>query len=219
MDMDKKDTLIVLSGGMDSVTMLHDFAPRIGAAVTFSYGANHNAREAECARWQCRQLGIELIEIDLGFMGKYFRSALLSGAEAIPEGEYTGSNMSATVVPFRNGIMLSVAAGLAESRGLGCIMIANHSGDHAIYPDCRPEFIEALGRAVSAGSGGAVRLEAPYTLLSKTDIARRGKALGVDYTHTYSCYKGTPEPCGRCATCLERARALREAGYTVENDA
>lgn len=206
-----KHSLLIYSGGMDSTTMLHEFRDEIALAVNFSYGANHNSREAECARWQCRGLGIELLEIDLGFMQRYFRSALLSGADAIPTGEYNAENMAATVVPFRNGIMLAVAAGLAESRGLDTVMIANHSGDHNIYPDCRPEFIRAMGEAIIAGSDAKVKLSAPYTAVSKTDIALRGLKLGIDYSHTYSCYKGTSVPCGECATCRERETALAEA--------
>ena len=133
----KRDTLMVLSGGMDSVTMLHEYKDSIDLAVTFNYGSNHNAREIEMARLNCRQLGIELIEIDLSFIGENFHSSLLEGADAIPDGEYDFDNMKSTVVPFRNGIMLSAAAGLAESRGLTHILIASHSGDHALYPDCR----------------------------------------------------------------------------------
>lgn len=207
-----KDALLVLSGGMDSTTMLYEFKDSIALAVNFNYGSNHNAREAECARYHCRALGIELIEINLGFMGEYFESSLLSGADAIPEGHYEDDNMKSTVVPFRNGIMLSVAAGLAESRGLGRVMIANHGGDHAIYPDCREEFIIPMGKAIEAGTYIHVRLEAPYTRLTKTDIALRGKELGVDYSKTYSCYKGGAEPCGVCGTCVERREALSAAG-------
>ena len=139
-----KDTLLVLSGGMDSVTMLWEYVDSIAAAVTFQYGSNHNMREAACAKWNCGHLNVKWYEIDLSFMGKYFESSLLSGAEAIPEGNYDDDNMRSTVVPFRNGIMLSVAAGLAESLGLKKVMIANHSGDHAIYPDCRPDFIKSM---------------------------------------------------------------------------
>lgn len=214
--MDTKDTLLVLSGGMDSTTMLYEYKERIGACVNFSYGANHNAREAECARANCRHLGIELIEIDLAFMGKYFRSSLLEGADAIPEAEYAPDNIASTVVPFRNGIMLSVAAGLAQSRHLSCVMIANHGGDHEIYPDCRPSFISSMGEAIAAGTGNEVRLEAPYTLLTKNDIARRGASLGVDYSLTYSCYKGGDKHCGRCATCIERRQALLAAGLAPD---
>ena len=207
-----KDALIVLSGGMDSVTMLHEYAGSIELAVTFNYGSNHNAREIECARFQCESLGIELVEIDLSFIGEYFHSSLLEGAEAIPEGSYDFDNMKSTVVPFRNGIMLAAAAGLAESRGLKAVMIANHAGDHALYPDCRDTFIKAMGSAIAAGTYDGIELRAPYTLMSKADIARRVKSLGVDYSHTYSCYKGGERHCGRCGTCVERREALAAAG-------
>lgn len=209
-----KDSLIVLSGGMDSVTLLHEYRDRIAAAVTFQYGSNHNLREARCARLNCESLGIRWIEIDLSFMGRHFHSSLLEGADAIPEGGYDDVNIRSTVVPFRNGIMLSVAAGLAESLGLSTVMIANHAGDHAVYPDCRPAFIEAMGEAISAGTYANIRLLAPYTGINKTDIARRGKELGVDYSLTYSCYKGGEKHCGKCATCIERAEALAAAGIT-----
>ena len=193
----EKDSLLVLSGGMDSTTMLYEYAAQIAAAVTFNYGANHNMREAACARENCRRLGIEWIEIDLEFMGRYFKSSLLSGADAIPEGDYRDETMRSTVVPFRNGIMLSIAAGLAESRGLKAVMIANHGGDHAIYPDCRPGFVDAMGKAIAEGTYEHLTLFCPYTNLTKADIARRGKALGVDYSLTYSCYKGGERHCGK----------------------
>lgn len=203
---------MVLSGGMDSVTMLHEYADEIELAVNFSYGSNHNMRELECARAHCSQLGIELVEIDLSFIGKYFHSSLLEGAEAVPEGDYDFDNMKSTVVPFRNGIMLAAAAGLAESHGLDTVMIANHAGDHAIYPDCRGSFIDAMARAIAEGTYEGIALKAPYTYLNKADIALRGKRLGIDYTTTYSCYKGLEHHCGRCGTCLERRKALADAG-------
>lgn len=208
----EKDALLVLSGGMDSTTMLYDYAGQIAAAVTFNYGANHNRREAACARENCRRLGIEWIEIDLEFMGRYFKSSLLSGADAIPEGHYTAENMKSTVVPFRNGIMLAVACGLAESRGLRKVLIANHSGDHAIYPDCRPEFVGAMSEAMRQGTYEGVEILAPYTNISKADICRRGAAAGVDFSLTYSCYKGGEHHCGRCGTCVERREAFLLAG-------
>ena len=207
-----KDALLVLSGGMDSTTMLYEYADSIALAVNFNYGANHNAREAECARLNCRKLGIELVEIDLSFMGRHFESSLLSGADAIPEGHYEDANMRSTVVPFRNGIMLSVAAGLAESRGLRAVMIANHGGDHAIYPDCRAGFINAMNAAISEGTYEHIELRATYTGLTKADIACRGARIGVDYSLTYSCYKGGRQHCGRCGTCVERREALIAAG-------
>ena len=210
--------LLVLSGGMDSVTMLYDYRDSIAAAVTFQYGSNHNMREARCARINCERLGIEWIEIDLTFMAKHFESSLLQGADAIPEGHYEDSNMRSTVVPFRNGIMLAVAAGLAESRHLDGVMIANHSGDHAIYPDCRPEFIRSMGAAIADGTYEHLKLFAPYTSMTKGEIAVRGKEIGVDYSLTYSCYKGGEHHCGKCGTCVERAEALKFAGITLTDD-
>ena len=120
--------------------------------------------------------------------------------------------MRSTVVPFRNGIMLAIACGLAESNGLKYVMIANHSGDHAIYPDCRPQFIDAMSQAMQNGTYDGVTILAPYTSITKTDIARRGKAIGMDYALTYSCYKGGERHCGKCGTCVERKEALHDAG-------
>lgn len=207
-----KDSLLILSGGMDSVSLLHDMADKIALAVNFNYGSNHNRREAEMARYNCTLLGIELIEIDLAFIGKYFRSSLLEGADAIPDGEYDEGNIHSTVVPFRNGIMLSIAAGLAESRGLRNVMMANHGGDHTIYPDCRPGFVSAMDKAISEGTYENIHLVAPYTNLTKSDIARRGAEAGVDFSKTYSCYRGGRYHCGTCATCRERQAAFRDAG-------
>lgn len=207
-----KDSVIVLSGGLDSTTLLHEYKEKVALAVTFDYGSRHNAREIECARKQCGMLGIEHLVIPLGFMGDYFKSSLLVGGEEIPEGHYADANMKSTVVPFRNGIMLSVAAGLAESRGLGNVLIANHGGDHAIYPDCRPGFVAAMGEAIKEGTYEGVRLLAPYTHITKADIVRHGAGLGVDYSITYSCYNGGGEHCGRCGTCTERREAFQLAG-------
>lgn len=207
-----KNSLIVLSGGMDSVTMLHEYAAEIKMAVNFNYGSNHNAREAACARAHCAELGIPLIEIDLSFIGKNFESSLLQGADAIPEGDYNDANMRSTVVPFRNGIMLAAAAGLAESHHLKHVMIANHAGDHAIYPDCRPGFVSAMSQAITQGTYDGIDIRAPYTLLTKAQIAERGARMGIDYSTTYSCYKGGPVHCGVCGTCRERREAIAAAG-------
>lgn len=208
----EKDALIILSGGMDSVTMLHDYAGQIALAVTFIYGSNHNERELQCARLHCAHLGIELLEVHLDFIGELFHSSLLEGAGAIPDGRYRDDTMRSTVVPFRNGIMIAAAAGIAESRGLKAVMLGNHAGDHAIYPDCRPEFVAAMGRAIGEGTYEHIELRSPYTHLDKTLIARRGKALGIDYSTTYSCYKGGEHHCGVCGTCRERREALAAAG-------
>lgn len=207
-----KDSILIYSGGMDSTTMLYDYKDAIALAVSFNYGSNHNAKELQCAALHCKRLGTRHIVINLDFMKQYFHSSLLSGAESIPEGYYASENMRSTVVPFRNGIMIAIAAGLAEDNGLKRIMLANHSGDHAIYPDCRVDFVEAMNQSCQAGTYQHVELFTPYTQWTKTDIARRGKALGIDYAETWSCYKGGERPCGKCGTCVERREALREAG-------
>ena len=185
-----KDSLIVLSGGLDSTTMLYEYRDRIALAVSFHYGSNHNDREIAFAKMHCERLGIAHIEIKLPFIKDFFKSSLLEGADAIPEGNYDEENMKSTVVPFRNGIMLSIAAGMAENNKLQYIMLANHAGDHTIYPDCRPEFVEAMNKAVHAGTWNGVELLTPYTHLTNSEIAMHGKALGMDYSETWSCYKG-----------------------------
>ena len=207
-----KDSAIVLSGGLDSTTLLYDERSRIALAITFDYGSNHSEREVACAAHHCRALGVEHVVIELAFIKKYFASALTAGADAIPDGHYADSNMQSTVVPFRNGIMLAAACGLAESRGLTRVLIANHGGDHAISPDCRPAFVAAMDAAMRAGTYAGVALDAPYTNLTKADIVARGAKLGVDYGQTYSCYRGSLHHCGRCATCIERREAFAQAG-------
>ena len=199
-----KDSVLIVSGGMDSITMLYEYKERIALGISFDYGSNHNAREIPFAAMHCERLGIKHIVINLGFMHQYFKSSLLEGAEAIPEGNYDEENMKSTVVPFRNGIMLSIAAGVAESNGLKYVMMANHGGDHTIYPDCRPEFVSAMSEATRLGTYPGIEVLAPYTGITKSDIARHGKALGIDYAETWSCYKGGEHHCGKCGTCRER---------------
>ena len=207
-----KDSVIIVSGGMDSITMLYEFKDQIALGVSFNYGSNHNNREIPFAEMHCKRLGIPHITIDLGFMPQYFKSSLLEGADAIPEGNYDEENMKSTVVPFRNGIMLSIAIGIAESNHLKHVLMANHGGDHTIYPDCRPAFVDAMSAAAQAGTFEDVTIEAPYTNITKADIARHGKQLGIDYSETWSCYKGGERHCGKCGTCRERIEALAEAG-------
>lgn len=207
-----KNSVIIVSGGMDSITLLYDHKDEIALGISFDYGSNHNAREIPFAKMHCERLGIKHITINLDFMHQYFKSSLLDGAEAIPEGHYADDNMKSTVVPFRNGIMLSIAIGIAESNNLDQVFIANHGGDHTIYPDCRPEFINAIDAAATAGTYNNVKVVAPYTKITKSDIARIGKKLGIYYTETWSCYKGGEVHCGKCGTCVERKEALAEAG-------
>lgn len=213
-----KKGVIIVSGGMDSITLLYNRAKEIELAVTFDYGSNHNKREIEFAAYHCKQLGIEHIIIPLEFMHQYFKSSLLSGADAIPEGHYASENMKSTVVPFRNGIMLAIACGLAESRNLDCVFIANHAGDHAIYPDCRATFIESMNEAMAYGTYNNVNIVAPFTSLTKGQIAAIGGKLGIDYSKTYSCYKGGEKHCGKCGTCVERKEAFADAGLEDPTD-
>ena len=170
-----KDSVLILSGGVDSTTLLYDEQERIALAISFDYGSKHNKREIPFAQLHCQRLGIRHIVIPLDFMTRYFVSSLLEGGEDIPEGHYADDNMKSTVVPFRNGIMLSIAVGIAESNGLRYVMMANHGGDHTIYPDCRPEFVDAFDQAASAGTFVNVRLRSPYT-------ARPGRATRVGNT-------------------------------------
>ena len=196
----------------DAVIMLYEYKDQIAMAITFDYGSTQNGRERICAVTHCQRLGIKHIIVPLEFIHRYFKSTLLMTAEDIPEGNYNDENMKSTVVPFRNGIMLAIAAGIAESNGLRRVMIANHAGDHAVYPDCRPGFVDAMSAAMAVGTYEHVEVWAPYTFLSKKEIAEHGKAMGLDYTTTYSCYKGGEKHCGKCGTCRERIQALKDAG-------
>jgi len=203
-----KDIVILYSGGMDSSVALYHFADRIKLAVSFNYGSKHNVREIEHAALNCNALGIEhrVIEMDLNKMG--FVSDLLQSGGDIPDGHYEDENMKKTVVPFRNGIMLSIAAGIAESIDCNKLLISNHAGDHAIYPDCRPDFIDSMNDAIRFGTYNNVEIMAPYTHLTKREIALKGNEIGVPFKKTYSCYNGQAEHCGTCGTCTERKEAL-----------
>ena len=207
-------TLVLLSGGVDSSTALH-WAHRehtVVGALAFHYGSNHAEQELACARHQAAQLGIPLHEVDLRSISRHLTSALLSGAEAIPTGDYEEENMRQTVVPFRNGIFLAIAAGIAESQGAETVVIAAHSGDHALYPDCREEFMQAMGQAIASGTYAGIGILRPFIDMSKDEIVALGAELGVDFSHTYSCYCGGKQHCGRCGTCCERRAAFRSAG-------
>jgi 7-cyano-7-deazaguanine synthase len=200
---------------MDSTVALFAHASKIRLAISFNYGSKHNDREIAMAALNCKQLGIEhrIVKLDLDQLG--FVSSLLQSGEEVPEGHYESENMKSTVVPFRNGIMLSIAAGLAESLGCDKVMISNHGGDHAIYPDCREEFIDVMNKAIGFGTYNNTQILAPYTHFSKREIAIIGKALHVPFEHTYSCYKGGELHCGKCGTCTERKEALEGFDNTI----
>jgi 7-cyano-7-deazaguanine synthase len=205
--------LVLLSGGMDSVTALYWTAAQhqVVGCVSFDYGSKHNAKEISMAAWHAKKLGVPHEVIALDFVNKLFTSDLLQSGGDIPEGHYAEQSMKRTVVPFRNGIMLSIACGLAESREAEALVIAAHCGDHAIYPDCREPFMQAMADAMKHGTYAGIELLRPFIDCDKTEIVRRGVALGVDYAHTWSCYKGGEIHCGVCGTCVERREAFQLA--------
>lgn len=207
-----KDMILSLSGGLDSSSLLFEYKDDIIMAVSFTYGSNHNAMENKAAKLVAEKAGVPWHLVDLTEAFKGFKSALLSGADAVPDAEYSPESIAQTVVPFRNGIFLSVLAGLADSVSAKRIALANHSGDHCVYLDCRPEFSEAMEKAIELGTENHVKFFYPYVNLSKREVAERGIAAGLNPDWTYSCYKGGEKPCGVCSTCLERASAL--AGLT-----
>ncbi|MCX7713169.1 MAG: 7-cyano-7-deazaguanine synthase QueC [Chthoniobacterales bacterium] len=204
---------VLVSGGMDSVTALYDTASRQEATlvISFNYGSKHNAREIPFARWHAQNLNLPFLLLDLPFIGQFFSSHLLLGGGEIPKGHYEEQTMRQTVVPFRNGIFLSIAAGLAESHGCDTLVIAAHSGDHAIYPDCRETFLQAMQEAIRLGTYANIRLLRPFVGMDKTAIAKRGAQLGVDFSKTWSCYVGGEIHCGECGTCIERREAFLKA--------
>ena len=212
--MSREKVIVLLSGGMDSVTALYDAHRHyeVICAVSFHYGAKHNDREIPFAAHHAAQLKVPHREIRLGFIDQMFKSDLLQSGGEIPKGHYEEETMKKTVVPFRNGIMLSIAAGLAESLEAGGLVIAAHAGDHAIYPDCREDFMKSMADAIRLGTYAKVEIIRPFIAMTKADIARLGHELGVDYTATWSCYVGGDIHCGECGTCVERREAFQLAG-------
>ena len=210
----RKKCLVLVSGGMDSVCALY-YAHRdfeVVGGVSFDYGAKHNHKEIPFAAEHCANLGVPHFIIPLDFMGRLFRSDLLRNGGDVPDGHYQEQTMKQTVVPFRNGIMLAVAGGLAESMEAQAVVIAAHAGDHAIYPDCREEFMTAMGEAIRLGTYAEVEILRPFISFHKSDIVRRGVDLGVNFAKTWSCYKGRAVHCGACGTCVERREAFQLCG-------
>jgi len=206
--------VVLCSGGMDSVAALH-WARRehdVRVVVSFDYGAKHNHREIPFAREHATALGVRHELIELGFVERLFASDLLKSGGAVPDGHYEEKVMKQTVVPFRNAIMLSIACGFAESVGAEALVIAAHDGDHAIYPDCREEFMQAMGDAMRLGTYAGVKLLRPFIAMNKGQIVTEGARLGVDFARTWSCYKGGAIHCGTCGTCVERREAFMQAG-------
>jgi 7-cyano-7-deazaguanine synthase len=207
-------TVVLLSGGMDSVTAFYEVRQdhEVVAALSFDYGSKHNACEIPFAKLHAERAGVPHRVIDLGFMNECFASDLLKSGGDIPDGHYAEENMKRTVVPFRNGIMLAVACGFAESVEAEALAIAAHSGDHAIYPDCREPFMQGMATAMAEGTYARIQLMRPFIDMDKAGIARRGAHLGIDFAETWSCYKGGKIHCGTCGTCVERREAFLLAG-------
>src|SRR4051812_7573269 len=210
----RQSVVVLLSGGMDSVTAFYDARERhnVRAALSFHYGAKHNDRELAFASVHAGRLGVVHRVVPLDFVGQFFQSHLLRGGGEIPKGHYEAETMKQTVVPFRNGIMLAIAAGFAESVGAQALVIAAHAGDHAIYPDCREDFMRSMAEAIRLGTYAEIEVLRPFIAMSKADIARRGHELGVDFAQTWSCYVGGAIHCGECGTCVERREAFLLAG-------
>jgi 7-cyano-7-deazaguanine synthase len=206
--------VVLLSGGMDSVTALYEAREKyaVVACLSFDYGAKHNQREIAFARFHAAKFQVPHFTVPLEFVAEHFRSDLLKTGGDVPKGHYQAATMKRTVVPFRNGIMLSVAAGFAESQGSSGVVIAAHAGDHAIYPDCREDFMQSMADAVRLGTDARVRIIRPFIEMTKGEIAARGAVLGVDFARTWSCYQGGELHCGECGTCVERREAFLVAG-------
>lgn len=210
---EKTKAIIILSGGMDSTTLLYDVINQgyEVKALGFNYGQKHK-RELECAQKTCDKLGIEYRILDLSVLNQVAPSALTREDWKVPEGHYEDKNMKQTVVPNRNMVLLSLATAYAISNDATKLFYGAHAGDHSIYPDCRKEFIDKMGDVIKICDWKSVDLEAPYWNIDKGDIAIKGIKLGVDYSLTHTCYNGLEKACGKCGACQERLLAFEKAG-------
>jgi len=210
------DTVVVIySGGMDSYTLLH-LARERGYrvhALSFNYGQRH-VRELECARSVCEAQGIPHKVIDIRAMSEVMAGSSLTSDVEVPEGHYEEDSMKATVVPNRNMILLSLATGYAVTVDAGAVWYGAHGGDHAIYPDCRPEFVEKMDAVCRVANYEPVGIEAPFMTMDKGQILAEGLRLGLDYSQTWTCYNGREQACGRCGSCVERLEAFAANGVT-----
>ncbi len=207
-------TVLIHSGGLDSTVLLYHLLAEghTVSALSVHYGQRH-AKELGCAAAIAKRLGVRHEVADLRpVSGLLAGSSLTSSEIAVPEGHYAEENMKATVVPNRNMILLALAAGWAISQKADAVAYAAHSGDHAIYPDCRSEFADAMRHAIGLADWHKVDLVRPFVTLTKADIVRRGAQLSLPFAETWSCYKGGEVHCGRCGTCIERREAFHLAG-------
>jgi len=203
--------VVIYSGGMDSFTVLNR-AIKDGKevyALTFDYGQRH-VKEIECASSVCKSLNIKHKVIDISAINQLLAGSSLTDDIDIPEGHYEAETMKSTVVPNRNMILLSLAVGYAVSVGAEQVYYGAHSGDHAIYPDCRPEFVKKMNDVCQIANYESVEIFSPYLEVSKTAILTDGLKMGLDYSDTWTCYNGREKACGKCGACQERLEAFRD---------
>jgi 7-cyano-7-deazaguanine synthase len=211
-----RKTVVLLSGGMDSATLLWHFLSKGDhvKALAVDYGQRHR-KELDFAARLAKAADVEFRIADLSAIrGLLAGSSQTSDEIDVPEGHYADPSMKKTLVPNRNMLMLSVAIAWATSLGFDKVGYAAHAGDHPIYPDCRPEFADALGLAAHFSGYEPIKLARPFVSLTKTEVASMGAALKVPYGLTWSCYKGGEKHCGKCGTCVERREAFQEAELT-----
>lgn len=207
----KNNTLVVCSGGLDSTVLAYDTyrTGKLGGLITFDYGQRHS-KEIGFAANTALKLGVLHKIVDLkGVLSQ--GSALTDPNVAVPEGHYAAESMHQTVVPNRNAMMLSIAAAVAGSLGMSEIATAIHAGDHPIYADCRPEFLDTFNEMLAASFANhplPMKLRAPYVHWPKDRIVLLGAQIGVPFEDTWTCYNGREKPCGRCGTCVERLEAF-----------
>lgn len=202
--------VVIYSGGMDSFTLLHE-AHRAGSnvhALSFNYGQKH-AKELKYARQVCSDLGIAHQVVDITAITALLAGSALTDEVMMPEGHYEEESMKATVVPNRNMILLSLAIAQAVSLNAAAVAYGAHGGDHAIYPDCRPEFVTRMAEVAKIANYEPVDILVPYLHLDKGEILRRGLALKLDYGQSWTCYNGREKACGKCGACQERLEAFR----------
>ncbi|WP_048308155.1 7-cyano-7-deazaguanine synthase QueC [Halomonas sp. PR-M31] len=206
--------IVVYSGGMDSYTVLHKALQRGYQvhALSFHYGQRHS-RELEIAKEVCRKRKIVHQVIDIRAIHSLIdNSALTDASRSLPGGDYDQDNMSTTLVPNRNMILLSLAIAQAVNIGANICFYGAHGGDHVLYPDCRPEFVERMNDVAAIANFEAVRIEAPYLHVDKAAILADGLAMGLDYRDTWTCYEGNELACGECGSCRERLEAFAKNG-------
>lgn len=208
-------TLVVCSGGLDSVTLAYKVAREhtLSALISFDYGQRHK-KELAYAKKCADALGVAHSIIDISNAGAQLSGSALTDDIDVPDGHYAEESMKATVVPNRNAIMLTIAYGVASAQNLDAVATAVHGGDHFIYPDCRPTFIKSFEEMQNQALDGlsTIKLYTPFLEKDKTEIAREAARLNVPIEQTWSCYKGDEIHCGRCGTCVERIEACHLAG-------